>query len=470
MSDHYQSLLGVSDRIRQRETTSVAITTALLERIARYDPLLHATLHVPAAQALAQARAADAEIAAGQWRGPLHGIPIGVKDLLWTRGLPTTGGMDLLRDFVPAEDATAVARLRQAGAVLIAKLHTTEAASLDHHPAFARPLNPWSAAHWPGASSSGSGVATAAGLCFGALGTDTGGSIRMPSSANNLTGIKPTWGLVSRHGLIPMAETLDTIGPMARSAADAAAILQAIAGPDPADPTALRDPVPDYLGGIDRGVAGLTLGFDRDFATSGLPEEIVSATESALSVFERLGMRIVEVTFPWRKDDMAAAWALFQAQLSLAHDAWFPQQRDRYGPRLRAMLDHAGKVGGRAVARALLARERFRGDLGAMFGQADMVLTPGLGKPVPEWRELDAAIDSPVPLDPDLMRFTSPFNVAGTPTISLPAGVDHAGLPLGIQLAGPALSEPLLIRAGAAFQTVTDFHTRHPDLDALVEA
>ena len=266
MELHYESLLGISRRIRAGEVSSQDVTAALLERIARYDGTLHATLMVLGDAAMDEARAADAEIEAGNWRGPLHGVPVGIKDLLWTKGLPTTGGMDLLRDFLPQEDATVVERLRQAGAVIIAKLHMTEGATLNHHPAFARPVNPWSARHWTGVSSSGSGVATAAGLCFAAIGSDTGGSIRMPSAANNLTGIKPTWGRVSRHGLIHLAESLDHLGPMARSAGDAAAVLQAIAGADPRDPTCLAGPAPNYLAQMDKGVAGLSLGIDWSWA------------------------------------------------------------------------------------------------------------------------------------------------------------------------------------------------------------
>jgi amidase len=281
---HFKSLLDISGRIRNREDSSAEVTAALLNQIARYDGTLHSTILVMADVAMEQARQADAEIAAGQWRGALHGVPIGIKDLLWIKGLPTTGGMELLRDFRSDEDSTVVERLKQAGAVLIAKLHMTEGAGLEHHAAFPRPVNPWSAAHWTGVSSSGSGVAVAAGFCFGAIGSDTGGSIRMPSSANNLTGIKPTWGRVSRHGLIHLCESLDHLGPMARSAADAAAVLQTIAGFDPRDTTSLSDPVPDYLGQASEGVAGLTLGIDWQFAAGSMAPEIVQALQNALRV------------------------------------------------------------------------------------------------------------------------------------------------------------------------------------------
>ena len=466
MDLHYESLLGVSERIRKCETSSQDVTAALLGRIERYDGLLNSTLMVLADAAMADARAADAEIAAGNWRGPLHGVPVGVKDLLWTKGLPTTGGMDILRDFRPEEDATVVERLKQAGAVVIAKLHMTEGAVMEHHPAFPRPVNPWSAAHWTGVSSSGSGVATAAGFCFGAIGSDTGGSIRMPSAANNLTGVKPTWGRVSRHGLIHLAESLDHLGPMARSAGDAAAVLQMIAGADPNDPTCLLEPVPDYLAQMDEGVAGLTLGIDWEFAAGGMADEVVDALGNALRVLEGLGLQVREVEFPWRSEELPMG--VFHAEMGLAHAAYFPEQAERYGPVLREALGAATQVSGIDAAAAYIARDRFRGRVRSFFGELDLLLIPGLGGILPDWEEIEARSGDWAELNRTLMRFTSPFNIAGTPTISLPAGFTAEGLPIGIQLAGPWLAEPALIRAGVAFQRETDFHERHPDLDALV--
>jgi amidase len=470
MGVHYDSLLSVSDRIRHGALTSESVTARLLDRLARHDGRLHSALMVLADDAMAQARQADAEIAAGRWRGPLHGVPIGIKDLLWTRGLPTTAGMELLRDFRPEEDATVVARLKDAGAVIIAKLHMTEGATFNHHPAFPRPVNPWSAAHWTGVSSSGSGVATAAGFCFGAIGSDTGGSIRMPSAANNLTGIKPTWGRVSRHGLIHLAESLDHLGPMARSAADAAAILQAIAGWDPRDSTTLDDPVPDYLAAAGAGAAGLRLGIDWQFAAGGMDAAIVASLETTRAALERLGMTVREVRFPWDEAEMADSQTLFGAELALAHEAWFPAQAERYGPWLRGTLEQVSQVRGIDVARGHMLRERYRGRLRRMFAEVDMVLVPALGRPLPTWEDIEPMARGEAPMDTNLLRFTSPFHLAGTPTISLPAGFDAAGLPIGVQLAGAWLGEAALIRAGAAFQRETDFHARHPDLDAPAPA
>ena len=230
---HYLELVDIGQRIQKKELSPVEVTQAQLDRIGKVDVALKSYVTVMAEQALADARKAEAEIARGEIRGPLHGVPVAVKDLCWTQGVATAAGMTLYKDFVPTEDGTAVRKLREAGAVILGKLQLTESAYADHHPTVTPPVNPWNAAHWSGASSSGSGVATAAGLCYGSLGTDTGGSIRFPSSANGLTGLKPTWGRVSRYGAFELAATLDHIGPMTRSAADAGAMLGAIAGADP---------------------------------------------------------------------------------------------------------------------------------------------------------------------------------------------------------------------------------------------
>jgi amidase len=466
MPVYYDSLLAVSDKIRTKQLSATTVTTSLLDRIRRYDGRFNSAILVLEEAALEQAQQADMDIAAGHWRGPLHGVPVGIKDLLWTKGLPTTAGMELLRDFRPREDATVVARLKQAGAVIIAKLNMTEAATLHHHPAFPRPLNPWSAAHWTGISSSGSGVAPAAGFCFGAIGSDTGGSIRMPCAANNLSGIKPTWGRVSRHGLVHNSESLDHLGPMARSAADAAAILQAIAGHDAHDPTSLLDPVPDYLALMDEGVEGMTLGIDWNFATDGMAHEIAQAFENAVKVFEQRGMRIREVQFPWTSEDLAAVGPLLHSELVLSHTELYPAQAERYSPLLREILEHSLTIKGIDVANAHIRRDRFKGRLRSMFSDVALLLVPALGLPVPTWDTMDAIARGESKLDMDLLRFTVPFNVAGVPTLSLPGGFNQQGLPVGIQLAGPWLAEAALIRAGVAFQKATDFHTRHPNLEA----
>ena len=261
-------LVEIGRRVQARQLSSVAVTQAVLDRIERLDGRLKSYVTLTADVALAEAAQADGEIARGAIRGPLHGVPIAVKDLCNTKGIPTSAGMTIHKDYRPEHDATVVTRLREAGAVLLGKLKLTEGAFGAHHPSIDPPINPWSAAHWTGVSSSGSGVATAAGLCYGSLGTDTLGSIRFPSTMNGVTGLKPTWGRVSRSGVFALAQSLDHIGPIARSAADVAAMLGVIAGPDPDDPTAFHEPVPDYLAGIGQGVRGLRIGIDRALIAS----------------------------------------------------------------------------------------------------------------------------------------------------------------------------------------------------------
>src|SRR4029077_5347016 len=267
---HFLEIAEVSRLLATRTVSALELTEQMLRRVERVDPTLKSYALVTPELALAQAKEADRLIGRGPLLSQLHGMPIAVKDLCVTKGVKTAAGMPLHRDFVPSYDATVVRRLRDTGAVLLGKLQLTEGAFPDHHPASPPPVNPWHADHWSGASSSGSGVATAAGLCFGSLGSDTGGSIRFPSAANGTTGLKPTWGRVSRHGCFELAASLDHIGPMCRSAVDAGIVLGAIAGADPNDPTASQLPVPDYLRELDRELRSVRIGLDERYAFEGV--------------------------------------------------------------------------------------------------------------------------------------------------------------------------------------------------------
>ena len=295
---HYLGLLEIGRLIQSRQLSSVEATQAQLDRIARLDGALKSYAHLTDAAALEQARAAEKEIAGGKVRGPLHGVPIAVKDLCWVKDVPSAHGMTIYRDYRPKEDATVVTRLRNLGAIILGKLQQTEGAYADHHPQIDPPKNPWNAELWPGASSSGSGVATAAGLCYGSLGTDTGGSIRFPSAANGVTGLKPTWGRVSRYGAFELAATLDHIGPMARNAADCGAILGAIAGADPKDPTTVPIAVPDYLSNLGGDLRGVKVGVDRRWISEDVDAATTKALTEALQVTAELGAEIKDVTFP----------------------------------------------------------------------------------------------------------------------------------------------------------------------------
>ncbi|MBV9508830.1 MAG: amidase, partial [Caulobacteraceae bacterium] len=428
---HYLNLLEVSDLIRRRALSARAVCETLIARIERLDGGLHAVTQVLTDSALAEADKADREIAAGLWRGPLHGVPIGIKDLLDIGGTSSGCGGALFRDKLAPVDATAVRRLRQAGAVIIAKLHMTEGATLSHHPDLPRPENPWKAGYWPGVSSSGSGVAVAAGFCYAALGTDTGGSIRMPSTACGLSGLKPTWGRVSRHGLFPLAESFDHLGPMARTAADAAAVLQALAGVDALDPTTLPAPVPDYLAGLGGNISGLVIGVDRSLIEAEVDPPVSAAVNSALGVLQSLGARLQEIKLPDFALLSPQITPLVIAEVAAAHAETYPAQADHYGPGLRRMLDAGLRRPAVDLARAVHARAAFCGRIRLAFEDVDLLVTPGAPQPTPTWAEVEAFGEDTVALMARVARYTTPFNATGSPTLSLPCGLGPAGLPLG---------------------------------------
>ncbi len=458
---HYLPLLEVSERIRRRELSPVTVLEAILDRIARLDGQARSYTTVLADRARAAASRAEAEIAAGLWRGPLHGIPLAVKDLCETSFAPTTGGMPMRRNTTPDHDATVVRRLEDAGAVITGKLQMTEGAYTSHHPDDPPPLNPWNAAHWVGSSSTGSGVATALGLCFGSLGSDTGGSIRFPSATCGLTGIKPTWGRVSRHGILPLGASLDHVGPMARSAADAAAILGVIAGADADDPTALQQPVPDYLAELGRGIDGLRIGIDRGYNEDGIDREVTEAVRAATEVLTALGARIREIEFP-STDALLRGWIPFCAvETAIAHQTSYPARAGEYGPDLANLIEHGRRMSATEFGAIMHERLEFSGRLAAVFRDVDLMLMPTMPMPTPSLdRMAEFGQDDGVLLR--MLRFTAPFNFAGNPTITLPSGMDAAGLPLSLQLVGPHVSEALLCLAGHAFQQRTDWHTRRP--------
>ena len=326
----FLTLGELSARLRRREVTSAAATRAVLDRIHQLNPTLRAYLTILDDSALSQAVAADKEIAAGKWRGPLHGVPVAVKDLCWTKGVPTTCASKVLRDWRPDSNATVVDRFEAAGAVLLGKLHLTEFAMAWYHPEIPGPLNPWNQALWPGASSSGSGAATAAGLCYASIGTDTGGSIRFPSAANGVVGLKPTWGRVSRHGVFPLGESLDHIGPMTRSVADAALVLGVIAGRDELDDTSLDAPVDDYAAAIDAGANGIRVGVDEKYIARA-SSDVAAAVAGAIRDLERIGARILKVKLPEVEPCLSAWTTLCASEAAAGHAATYPSRGADYG-------------------------------------------------------------------------------------------------------------------------------------------
>ena len=458
---HYQSLTSVSDLIRRRKLSPVEATRAILERIARLDGQYRSYVTVLADRALERAKAAEAEIARGLWRGPLHGVPVAVKDLCNTTFAPTTSGTTIFKDFIPSFNATVVDRLEQSGAVIVGKLRMTEGAYTSHHPQQPAPLNPWNTGYWVGSSSTGSGVATSLGLCYGSLGTDTGGSIRFPSATCGLTGIKPTWGRVSRHGVFPLAESLDHVGPMTRSAADSAAILGAIAGYDVNDATTYSAPPPDYLETIGDGVRGLRIGIDRGYATDGADPQVVAAFDEAERVFADLKAKVCAVRFPPYQQLVSLWIAMCSVETASAHQETYPARKSEYGPDLAALIDQGLATPGAEIAEINLERIKFGRRLADLFERVDVLLIPTMPVPIPSLELMKSYGEDPNVLL-GILRFTAPFNFSGSPTVTLPNGLDAAGMPLSMQVVGPHLSEDVLIRVAQAFQYVTDWHKLRP--------
>ncbi|WP_375305213.1 amidase [Bradyrhizobium sp. A11] len=461
---HYKSITELSELFRRGELLPSKVTEAMLSRIARLDGKFHGYALVLAERAIAQAKRCDAEFAKGIWRGPLHGVPIGLKDLCYTTFAPTAGGTMIHAKFVPSFNATIVDRLEQAGAVTLGKLKMTEGAYTSHHPNDQAPLNPWGVDYWVGSSSSGSGVATSAGLCFGSIGSDTGGSIRFPSATCGLTGIKPTWGRVSRYGVFPLADSLDHAGPMCRSAADAAAMLGVIAGADVNDPTALQAPVPDYLAGIGGGVRGLRIGVDRSYTQNGIDPQVAAALLEAERTLAALGADIREVKFP-AYEKLVSMWIpMCSIETAEAHLETYPSRKSEYGPDLAQLIEQGRSMSGVEIAQIHHERLKFCGSLAALFADIDLLLIPTMPVPIPTLTKMgEYGADPNVLLS--ILRFTAVFDFSGSPTITLPNGMASDNLPLSMQLVGPHLSEDVLARAGHAFQSVTDWHTRRAPID-----
>ena len=462
---HYMSLTDLGEAIRTRAISPVEVTEAMLSRIEAVDGELKSYLTVLPDHARAAAQTAQAELDAGLWRGPLHGVPIAVKDLCETTYAPTSAGMKIHAEYIAEQDSTVVSRLDKAGAVMLGKLTMTEGAMSGHHPDMKTPLNPWKASAWTGASSSGSGAATAAGLCFGSLGSDTGGSIRLPSTACGLTGVKPTWGRGSRAGVFALADSLDHVGPMCRTASDAAAMLATIAGPDPRDPTTLTAPVPDYMGALGGSIAGLRIGLDEEYVFGGTDPQVAAMMRDTIEVLTDLGAVFVPISFP-SMADISPNWiAICTAECAAAHKDTYPRRNNEYGPMLTWVIETGLALTPVQLAEALQYRLKICGAIARDTDGVDVLLVPGIGCTLMD-ADVWAVPPDQQPADTlgQIIRYTAVFDMTGQPTISLNGGFDAAGLPMGFQLVGKHLDEATLLKAGHAFQSVTGWHTQHPSL------
>ncbi len=465
---HWASIAELSGLLRRKAVSPVEVTRAYLERIDALDRRLGAYITVTREQALAQAVEAERETARGEYRGPLHGVPVAVKDIIYTRGVPTTAGSRVLADFVPDQDSSLVLRLREAGAVMLGKLNLSEFATggtIDHP--FGTPRNPWNTEHTPGGSSSGSGVAVAAGLCAGALGSDTGGSVRGPAGFCGITGLRPTYGRVTRHNVVPMCWAMDTIGPMARTVQDCAILLQAIAGHDPGDPTCSVEPVPDYLASLQGEVKGVRLGLPVEmFEFEGLDAEVREATRKAVGVLEELGASATNVSLPTSARGGAVFLAIADSEAAAFHSQWLRTRARDYDWSTRVRLETATVLPATAYLRAQRVRALIRRELMEALDRVEVLALPTGPVPAPTIAASTGRPGGYYQGKQDLgrRRYTSLASLAGLPALSVPCGFTASGLPIGLQLIGRPFDEGLLFRLGHAYQQATDWHRRHPEL------
>src|SRR6266404_1889877 len=462
------SISEAAELLRQKKISPVDLATACLDRVERRNPVLNAFITVTREGALAQARAAEDEIQRGQWRGPLHGIPIGLKDLIDTAGVRTTCGSALFADRVPTEDAEVVQRLKRAGAVLIGKQNLQEFAyggtSASSH--YGAVHNPWNPKHIAGGSSGGSAAAVAAGMCFGAIGSDTGGSIREPAAFCGIVGLKPTYGRVSTRGVFPLSWSLDHVGPICRSVRDVALMLEAIAGYDVLDATCVDWP-PEQYAQYANALSSKTdfrIGLVRQPFFEDLDHEIELAMNEAIEVIRRvshMSSQVIEVLLP------SVPTAVQAPEVYAIHKDYYANSPELYRPWMRERLAQAATADAVAYVADRFALDRVRRTAGDVFAEVDLLITPTT--PVPPITIEEALNMSPTPSGEVWLRNTRPFNAYGWPTISIPCGFNSAGLPIGLQIAGPRFGEGRVLRFADAFEQSTDWHKRAPPALPKVE-
>jgi aspartyl-tRNA(Asn)/glutamyl-tRNA(Gln) amidotransferase subunit A len=458
--------LTIAEAIRSFQAGDLSpleLTRACLERIEVLEPRLNAFVTLLPELAMAEARAAEERLSRGERFGPLDGIPFAIKDLYETKGIRTTAGSKILADYVPAEDATCVRRLREQGVVLLGKLNMHEWAfgvtTLVSH--FGPAHNPWALDRITGGSSGGSGAALAASLCLGSLGSDTGGSIRMPASMCGIVGLKPTYGRVSKYGVIPLSGSLDHAGPMTRTVEDAALVLQAIAGPDPSDPTSEDVPVPNYLAALSGGVGGLRVGvLDKD-VLSGLDEDVEASFRTALKTLAGLGASLVEVHIPALQRAEAIWMAIVGPEAAAYHRRNLEERPEDFSEQVRLRLQLGLQIRAVDYLRGLEGQQQLRAEVEEQCAKIDVLVMPTTASTASRIEDELSASGREV----HIHRLTCPFNLTGQPVISLPCGFDSRGLPVGLQIVGRRFDEETVLRVAHAYEQATDWHLRRPPLD-----
>lgn len=461
----YTSLRSLATLIQRQEVSPVEATQAVLDRVEKFDSQLNSFITLLRDEALTQAHAAEQEIQAGRYRGPLHGIPIAVKDLFYTKGIRTTAGSKILSDFKPAYDATVITKLHDAGAILIGKLNMHEFArgATNASSLIGACTNPWDTLRVPGGSSGGSAAAVAAGLCFGSLGSDTGGSIRIPAALCGIVGLKPTYGRVSRNGVFPLSWSLDHVGPMARTVMDAALMLQVIAGHDRHDPTTRTAVVPDYSVALTKDIEGARLGIPQEFYFEQLDPEVRNSVRAAIQTLERAGAQLEEVSLPLSKYAAAAGRIITLTESAEIHEQFLRTRSTDYTPEVRAGLLTGQLIPGTHYLKAQRLRSLIRQEMAAALRRVDALVTPTVPIPAPRIGQTTVDISQEtVDITWALSRLTRPANLTGFPAISVPCGFTEGGLPIGLQLTGRPFAEATILQLAYAQEQETNWHQHRP--------
>lgn len=462
---NYASVDDLAPRIRSGDLSPVDLVQAALARVDELDSKLLAFLDVYRDGALQAARAAEREIRDGHYRGPLHGIPVGLKDLVDVAGTPTTGGSPILKDNVAKTDATVTKRLRDAGAIIMGKLNLVEfalgATGVNPHTGTAR--NPWNTDYVTAGSSSGSAASVASGMLMGALGSDTGGSIRMPASLCGIAGLKPTYGRVSRAGVLDLSWSLDHVGPLTRRTSDCAHMMNALAGYDPADPASSREPVPDFTADMGRGVDGVRVGVPQEYFFDDVDPEIESAVRAAIDLLEKNGASVTDVSMPWAGSGRSINMGIMLPEAVAVHEKWLNEHADMYSPEVRARIQAAFTTPAIDYIRAQRARRWFCEQMTDAMRGVDVLITPTVPVRTP-------SIEGCTPLPGEnegregarLAVFTGVFDTTGQPSLSVPCGFTTDGMPIGMMITGKAFDEVMVLRVGDAYEALAGWHERHP--------
>lgn len=460
-----QSLMTLAKRLKTKAISPVEITRACLQRIERTEPQLNAYVTVLAEQALSTARQAESEIMAGCWKGPLHGVPIALKDLYDMQGVATTASSRQRRHWIAEADGEVTRRLKAAGAVIVGKTQTHEFAFGITTPTT---RNPWDDQRTPGGSSGGSAATLASGGAFMAMGTDTGGSIRIPSSLCGTVGLKPTYGRISRRGITPLSWGLDHAGPLTRDVADAAACLQLLAGHDPADPGSAKEAVPDFSARLGQSVAGMTIGVPSNYFFDRVDPEVAEATRAVHRQLEALGAELVEVTTPMPEPIGMVQKTIVMAEASTYHRNMLGNSPELYTDQVRTLLEAGALIPATDYIQALRVRTRIQQAFAALFDAVDVIIAPSVattaepaGTSEVSWND---GISEPIHLA--YTRLATPGNVTGLPAMNIPCGLTGNGLPIGCQIMGPPMDEATVLQVGAAWQQVSDWHQRRPPMTA----